>query len=267
MAAQYDEAKLRWGIANALSFAVVIIAIISILRIEWFERLWALAAICTVASDLLQWWADTLRGRAEKLKRGFEFQDGLGWEIPQREIDDFILDASKRVKTKACRAEESPYFDSAEVASPKRVVGNLEQSTWYSQHQAKRMAKIVFVASTISIAVVFTLMVAVLQASPLQHWGPDVGRIAITAFVFMASNQYVRLGFRYYSFSQEADRICDRVLLLRKTGSITDIQASSLLHEYQVAREKAPLIPNFLWKRMEPELNRRWKKRASQQQS
>ena len=261
MAAQFDEAKLRWGVATALRFAVVVIAFISVFTIVWLEWLWVLAPICTTASALLQWWADSFRGKAEKLKHRLEYYDGLGWEIPQREVDDQIVEASKRVRNKAYRPEESPYFDSIEVPSPKRVVDNLEQSAWFTQHLSKKMATIVFVASGFAVAAVFIVLVVVLQSLRLQQWGPNVGRIAITALVFMASYNYVRLGFQYFSLSRQSGQICNVVSHLRKLPAITDVQAITLLHEYHIARVKAPMIPNFIWNKMEPELNRRWKKR------
>lgn len=262
MAAQFDEAKMRWGTAVILSLVVVVVAFISVFQIAWLEWLWVLSLVCTVVSALFQWWADSFRGKAEKLKHRLEYFDGLGWVIPQQEIDDQFMEASPRVRNKVQGPEESPYFDSVEDPSPKRAVENLEQSAWFTRHQTKRMATAVLVASAIAVLVALISMAVVLQSLSLQLWGPEIGRIAIYALAFMVSYDFFRLGFRYLSFSQQAGQICYEASRLRNLENITEIEAITLLHDYHIARVKGPMIPNFIWNKMEPDLNRRWKMRS-----
>ena len=264
MQAQFDEAKRWWFWANLLRLLVAAITITSLFRTDWLDWIWALPAALTVAYNFSQWRADALQSKAEAFKRKLEFQDGLGWMIPDAEKSDMLLEASSAVKRKAYGTEESRYYDSLETVSPRRAVENLRQSAWYTRHQARVMARYGFTLSVLVLTLAIIFMVVSFQSPPLQRWGPNIGRIFITVIVFLVASGYVRLGFRYLSFSQNAERITDRGTQLWKLEALTDIQAIQLLHEYQIARVTAPMIPDWLWRRKEEELNRLWKLQTSQ---
>lgn len=264
MQAQFDEAKRWWIWANVSRLLVVIITIISLIRKEWLDWIWILPAGFTVTHSLLQWRADTLQGKADAITRKLELQDGFGWKISEQERADLILEVSDKVKKKAYGTEESPYFDSRQEVFARRAIENLKQSSWYTRHLAKKMAKYVFVlcASAVALALLSTFIVIVFT-SPLQRWGPNIGRIVIIVLVFMVAYGYLRLGFQYRLLSSQAEKSSNRASQLLELETLTGIQAVRLLHEYQIARATAPMIPDWLWNRTKDELNRLWVQQVS----
>ena len=264
MQAQFDEAKRWWFWANVSRLLVVAATITSLLRPDWLSWIWVFSAALTVAYTVCQWRADALQSKTDAIKRKLEFQDGLGWRIPEIEKSDMLIEASSAVKRMAYEHEESPYFDSLEAVSPKRAVENLTQSAWYTRHLARKMAKIVFTFSAIIIVISVTLLVVALQSPPLQLWGTAIGHMVITVLVFIVASGYVRLGFRYRVLSQQAERFTDRGKQLCKLETLSERQSIQLLHEYQIARVTAPMIPDWLWRKSEAELNKLWKQQSGQ---
>ncbi len=262
-AAQFKEAKRWWFWANVSRLAVVIITIISLLWKEWPDWIWLLPAGLTVTLSLFQWRADILQGKAETIKRKLEFQDGLGWKISEQEEADLILEVSNTVKKAGYGTEDSPYFDSHKVVSARRAVENLNQSAWYTKHLARKMSGFLFVLSAISLGL-FVLTLVVFHSLPFQRWETTVGRILVTVVALLVAYGYLRLCFQYRSFSSQAEKANESASRLLELESLTEIQVIRLLHEYQIARAIAPLIPDWLWRRNKTELNNLWEQQIGQ---
>ena len=262
-AAQFDEAKRWWFGANVSRLFVVIVTVISLLWKEWLGWIWVLPVILTVLHSMLQWRADTLQGKAEAIKRKFEFQDGLGWKISEQEKADLILEVSNTVKKAGYGTEDSPYFDSDKEVSARRAVENLNQSAWYTKHLARKMSGFLFVLSAVSLGL-FVLTLLVFHSLPFQRWEATVGRILVTVVALLVAYGYLRLGFQYRSLSSQAEKANDRASQLLELKAVTELEAIRLLHEYQIARAIAPLIPDWLWRRKKTELNQLWERQISQ---
>lgn len=263
MQAQFDEAKRWWLWANVSRLLVVIITIISLLRKEWLDWIWLLPAGLTVTHSLSQWRADTLQGKADAIMRKLEFQDGFGWKISEQDKADLILEVSDKVKKKAHGTEDSPYFDSRQEVFTRRAVENLKQSAWYTWHLARKMAQYVFALCVFASVLALVSIFVVVFSLPLQQWGPNIGRIVIIVLVFMVAYGYLRLSFQYRSLSSQAEKSSNRASQLLELETLTEIQAIRLLHEYQIARVTAPMIPDWLWNRTKDELNRLWEQQVS----
>lgn len=257
MAAQFDEAKLWWFGANVSRILVIMVTVVSLLWKEWIGWIWVLPPILTVFLSFLQWRSDTLQSKAEAIKRKLEFQDGLGWNISEQEEADLILEASTAVKKAAYGTEESPYFDSREEISARRIADNLNQSAWYTKHLARMMSSLLFAFSAVALGL-FVLTLVVFRSPSLQQWSATVGRVVITVLVLTIAYGYLRLGFQYRSLSIKAKSASDSASQLLELEVVTDIQAIRLLHEYQIARAIAPLVPDWLWKWKKTELNQLW---------
>lgn len=258
MTAQFAEAKQWWFWANILKLSVIIITTVSIVEQEQPEWIWILTALLTAAYVVLQWNTDALQGKAEAVRRKFDFQNGLGWEITEQEKAAMLIGASRAVKETAYGLEESPYYDSQEPVSLRRAVENLMQSAWYTSHQARVMSKWVFAVSTVIFVLAGVSMVVVLQSPPLLSWGPTIGRTIVTVLVFSLAMGYIHLGFRYRFLFRQAEKAVDRASILLELETIAEIPTIQLFHEYQIVCAAAPMIPDWLWNRNKRELNRLW---------
>lgn len=258
MRAQFDASKRWWTIGATCRLSVVGIGIISTLTSLFAEWLGLLAAFLTVAYVLFQWYSDYLRDTAETILRKIELYDGLGWPITSREIVDLLLTVPKSVKAQASTSDDAPYFESKTALSPLRMLENLEESTWMTKHQAKRMGQYVSWLSALVFMIAAIALITSLQNAANQTVATNVAKITIAVIVFMFSGGYVRLAFNYYSFARQTEQIENNAHRMTKESNITEIQVVKLLHDYQIIRAKAPMLPSWLWRYMQNELNRLW---------
>lgn len=259
MQAQFNAAKRWWTAANLCRMAVLGIGIISILTNVWAEWLGLLAAALTIGHSLLLWNSDALRDTAEGLLRKIEMQDGLGWTITAREIADLLLSVPASVKAQAYTSGSGSYFASDVAQSPRRVLENLQESIWFTRHQSWRMKQYVLMFSVIVAGIAFGVLAVAWQGYVSQSAGVNLAKMTITVIVFLFSAGYVRLAASYATFAQKAQRLEDQAAHLLDAGEVSEVQAAKLLHDYQIVRAKSPLLPTWLWRRMEDELNTLWK--------
>lgn len=258
MRAQFDAAKRWWAVAVICQLTVVTIGIISMFTNMVATWLGLLGAMLTIAYVLSQWQSDQLRNTADTILRKLEMYDGLGWPITSREIADLLLTVPKLVKAKSGVPDTKDYFVSATPQSPLRVLENLDESTWMTKHQARRIAQSVFWLSGGIFVVAFFALITTIQNAVNQTVANNIAQITITVIVFMFSGGYVRLAFNYHQLAMQAEKIGEESYRLIKEPGVSEIQTAKLLHDYQIIRAKAPMLPNWLWQQMEQELNELW---------
>lgn len=256
--AQFAAAKRWWGGATVCRLAVVIVGIISALVSAYAAWFGLGVALLTVAYVLLQWHSDHLRNTAESVLRKLEMYDGLGWPITPKEISDLLLTVPRSVKAQARTSESENYFDSTAAKSSRRVLENLDQSTWMTRHQARHMFQLVLGLSAAVFAVAFVSLFSLTQNVANQAVTTVVAQIAIAVVVLMFSGGYARLAFSYSRLASRTERIEEQVDYHLKESDIEVIRVVKLLHEYQIVRAMAPMLPGWIWRRRQSELNELW---------
>jgi hypothetical protein len=86
----------------------------------------------------------------------------------------------------------------------------------------------------------------------------NVGGIICAVLVFVFSINLVRLLAEFWRFWSESMNILKRCAELLKSPRITDRDALCIIHDYQTARNSAPLLPTFIWKRHGDHLREQW---------
>ena len=107
----------------------------------------------------------------------------------------------------------------------------------------------------------FITLIISLQSSLSQTADEIIAKVIISVIVFMFSGGYVRLAFDYNLFANQADKTEEDAFQLCSEKNVSEIQAIKLLHDYQIDRANSPLIPSWLWKMMNKELNELWNER------
>ncbi|NTW01906.1 MAG: hypothetical protein HGA19_11555 [Oscillochloris sp.] len=67
-----------------------------------------------------------------------------------------------------------------------------------------------------------------------------------------------RLGELLFIDARKLGELVSRRQRVQKETQLPDVQAIKLLHEYQIARAGAPMLPDWLWSLMQRELNDLW---------
>ena len=263
MRAQFDLAKLWLMLATSSSIGVLLIDIVVVIVNQWVAFFAFTAALLTVLNSVFLWRSDRLRATAETWLRKFEMDKSLGWEINAREIADLLAAAPRSVKEAARTDEEYEYFASTRNVGPKKLLENLEESTWWSKHQARRMSKYVGAFGIIALVIAFITLVISLQSALSASFSDSIAKIAISIIVFMFSGGYIKLAFDYNLFANQAHKIGEKAFQLQE-DEISEVEVIKLLHDYQIDRAGSPLIPSWLWKIVGKELNELWNERLQQ---
>ena len=264
MQAQFDLAKFWLTLAISSGIVVLLIDIFVVVANQWSTFLVFGAALLAVLNSVFLWRSDRLRETAEMMLRKFEMYKSLGWEISAREIANLLAAAPSSVKEAARSGEQYKYFASTRNKDPRKLLENLEESTWWSKHQAKRMSKYVAAFGISMLTIAFITLVFALQSALSASTSDSIARIMISIIVFMLSGGYIRLAFDYNLFANQAHDIEEIAFRLRQEDKISEVEAIKLFHNYQIDRANSPLLPSWLWKIMSKELNDLWNERLSQ---
>jgi hypothetical protein len=248
MQAHFDAAKFWFMLATICALLVLGLDIFVTLTNRFAAALALVAALLTILSGILQWRSAILRGVAESVLRKFELHRGLGWEISSREIKDLLAVASKPIREAAYSDTAETYFTSSNPKPVEKLLENLQESAWFTKIQAKRMTIYSGIFSVFILALAFITLVVALQSALSQTSANNVAKITIAIIVFVFSGGYVRLAFDYNQLAQEAGRAEEKACDMQKKSYISEVEAVKLLHDYQIARASAPLLPNWLWR-------------------
>jgi hypothetical protein len=252
------SSKWWWGFSLIFKGAAFLIGFLVFVQQISAEPIPFIVAALTVISELGGYRMERVRGVAQGLRRKLESLNSFGWEISNREMSDLIVRCSESVKKRVKReVTEEPYFASKERPGPKRAVENVMESAWWSKHLSEAMFWICTALIGCAIAGALVALVTSILAIADHSTLSSVARIVTSVLLLGLSCGLIRLAVGYYSFGQKAAQveIQAEALLAKK---VILIDAVKLLHEYQLARSSAPIIPEWIWRWRRDELNELW---------
>lgn len=260
--ALFDAAKGWQLTATVCDVIILLINIVVMITSQLSEFLAVAAILLTVLNVFFLWRSDKLREEAEATLRRLEFYNGLGWAISRREVSNLLASSPKAVKQAAYSSEICEYWTSTSVESPLKLLENLEESAWWSKHLARRMAQYAVGAGLVTFLVVLITLLLVLQSPAAQPASDMIAKVIILVVLFVISSGYVRLAFDYDQFARAAEKAETQAVQLQENPGLAEIEAIKLLHDYQIDRAVSPLLPSWLWRLVEKDLNELWKQRA-----
>jgi hypothetical protein len=260
--------KVWWGAAMLVRLAGLIVGVMGILGKVPAQPVVFVVAVLGIAAELATLRSDRIRRTGQGLRRQLEFADGLGWEIGAAEYSDLVLRCPSSVKKRARREGPAPqYFASALPAGPERAVENLSESAWWSKHLAESMRGIcglVVIATTLGSIV---LLVVAIEGIQDRQALDAVARVVTSVLMLLFSLGLVRLVIAYHDFAVGAARAEEAALRSLTAGVPDEVNAVKMLHAYQMARAAGPLLPDWVWKWRQQELNELWKSLRSRPRS
>jgi hypothetical protein len=233
-----------------------------------------LGLILAALSEFLQWFSDRWKGAAQQLHRKLDFENSFGWQITDREMKDFLARYAGDIDSFSVPSKGN-FFASGEQPGPRRAVENLRESAWWSMHLSETMWWI-FITAIILIffGCIFLLNISVQnfseattttasqvgRSSGAQPAGvsASVVKVVTSTVLFIFSYGLFKFATGYFSFSHKSRQIADKAEGVLGNGAIDEVQAIKLWQDYHLARDAAPLVPNWIWKLREKKLNRVW---------
>ena len=280
--ALFNRAKLMWGLGLGAKLLVFAFGTFVIFAPTSAKTVAITGIVLAVASELLLWLSDRWKGGAQNLHRKLDLEDSFGWKISASERRDQFARFSGDVEA-LCGDETGNYFASKEPAGPKRAAENLVESSWWSMHLSETMWWI-FISTIVAIVVGCTFLLNVslediskvpaqavasaqaqaatgAAAKPAVVQAVNVGvvKVVTSALLFIFSYGLFKYATGYFSFNAKAKSIKEKSEQLQENGSVPDIAIIRLWQEYHLARDAAPLLPNWVWRIREKKLNKLWK--------
>lgn len=206
------------------------------------------AELCSIRSDLV-------KSRADRLLRIRELRDGLGWAPDMTAVADVLATTPEKLENVA-NSVSANAFASRQPAGSVRVFENLKESAWWTQQLALVMFKGTVSVVIVLIAASFVFLVMSTIAVMSTPSRVAVARSVTALLVMVFSAGFVRLAFAYYLLHDRAKTAVARVKTIPDTEDLA--RKLIVLYEYQNARSSGPLIPNSVYRRLRPRLNRLW---------
>lgn len=265
MAKCFRKAKRRYAVYLLSQCVILVFAVVSILT-EVNPNLSAVIAfIAVLATETIRWRSDCWKSEGETALRKLEAAEGLGVAVDSTFIADWLAAKPKGfladVSTNDTAGSE---FDSADIRGPIRVVKNTRESAWWSKHLSNRIViylSLILVVVVVGIFIALTISIGALNNTSVRHSATvvqNVGGILCSLLGFVFSINAIRLLLDFWTFAAEARDVLNRCGELLKRSDVTEREALSVLHDYQMARNSAPLLPTFVWKLHGNHLREQW---------
>lgn len=255
---QFTSAQTVWWTSKTLQLAGLILSIIIVISdASWIGFL---IVILAIASAIAEWRFAHLWELAQSLHRKHEFWDSLGWALSGRELSDLhaTMPQKLRARLEAVGYEETTYFASGTPVSPRRLVENLMESSWWTWHLAKYHWKIITTVFVVVLILAIGILLTMLEAGFDVNTGQTASRIIATILAFLITGGYLRLSVEYYDLYREAEHVERKTESILKQDDIELDEAIALYTDYQFFRVSSPPILTRLWKHKRDTYNESW---------
>lgn len=216
-----------------------------------------------VLAEAFSWKSDRMKSLAERTLRLLEVANGLGSPLPHREIADIAAESPSKICDAAASSQEQRYYASGVVPSPIRLLRNLQESAWWTKHLAAGLAALTLACmALLTIISVGFLVTSINVATQITNLNV-IARVVTAALMIVVSSGLFRMALGYAALRDRA-RASEACAGAAETPDVDAFAALRILHEYQIGRASAPLIPDWYYNACAETLNKVW---ASQQRS
>ena len=159
---QFTIAQACLGCVFAAEVVAVVVGVRGAAMESWeaWATFWLVAL--ALASGFSRRLGDHFAGSANEIRCLLDLRDGLGRPIEPLKAADLIAGTSVVVQRLASRKEPEPYFGSDRTPSPRRLVENVRESSWWTKWLAADMS---MVAGALTAVLVITSLLTLVAAA------------------------------------------------------------------------------------------------------
>lgn len=257
----FDLAKVRYREAILIRLLIFIISLTSIIYNFMTTISLLFVLILSGYSEFLIWRSNIWKSKADSLLGKLDFMDSLSWSISRSEISDLVVGTPDKIEKKLKIYNHfGDYFASVEPIGPKRAIENIQESAWWSKNLANQMMYVcIFITIFMFLTSVFLLIFSIYTIKDFDSLY-NMARASISTIMLIFSFGFIPISIGYYNFSKNSSDIENRAEQIIERNNISEIDAIKIIHSYQMARVKSPLIPTCIWKLKRNKLNQVWEK-------
>jgi len=220
---------------------------------QWLGLYGVLVLVLASVSLWLKRASDRRYQCAEKYRRLLFFSKSNDEEIPAHQLAVIIADYKDADRSITLSEEE--YYDSQELPGYRRMLENLQESTFYSRKLASSSAAVFQFVSVVGFGISFVyLLLAALRATPgaasvenLRH----AAEISTKLIAFAALGSYFDLWSNFATLERTSDRVYDdaSAALLKVNAEDVELAKDSLrlVSTYDCALAASAPIPTVVW--------------------
>jgi len=257
LTALFSSAKRWWSVTLAIKLLAFGLSVLSILVATIPSEVVAPAVvILTIVAEIATYKADALKGDAQLMRRRLDFSDALGWPISSPEYSDLLARRTALLMHSQRSSSDEEYFASTQGQGPSRAVENTMESAWWTKHLCRTMALYCLISTLGALALSLATLYFALIGTSTPNTRIVVAKLVSALLAFVFSFGLARLTVSYWQLNQKASRTEHAALHILNT--VSEIDAITLMQEYDLARAAGPLIPTWHWRRSRDTLGPLW---------
>ena len=255
---RFTYAKRLWTIANLLRVAAFLVGAWAVFLTTPPLYLPQFLFVIVVTAEMVQWRSDVIKSRCESLLRKLDLCRSFDIPVSPADKRDIVAYLPKSLRKRFSDSEMTDdYFTGSAPPGGRKAVENLVESAWYTKRQANIMVVVCFILSVFVVGV--ALVALVLTSNEVQNAATrgSVTKVVTSWMLLIFSLGMFKHGWAYYKLAEQSDRTYNTGEHLLR-GEVADTDAVKQWYEYQIGRASSPLLPEWLWKIKQDDLNDAW---------
>lgn len=256
---RFTYAKRLWTIANGLRLVVFAGGAFAVFLAEPTVYLPLILFIFAVAAELFQWRSDVLKSQCESLLRKLDLCRSFDMSISPADRRDIVSYLPRPLRERFCNSElPDTYFTSPEPPGPRKAIENLVESAWYTKRQASFMAGVCIALTMVVVVLALAALSVASNEVESAATGANISKVVTSWLLLIFSLGMFKHGWAYFKLAEGSERAYSTgVQLLR--GEVLEADAVKQWYEYQIGRASSPLLPEWLWRLKQDDLNDAWR--------
>jgi hypothetical protein len=260
---RFAHAKRLWTIANLLRFTAFIAGAWAVFLATSPLYLPQILFMMVVAAELFQWRSDVIKGRCESLLRKLDLCRSFDMAISSADKRDIASYLPKPLRKRFSDSElPDTYFTSSGPPGPRKAIENLVESAWYTRQQANMMVGVCIVLTVVVVGVALAALIFASNGVQSVATRTMISKVVTSWLLLIFSLGMFKHGWAYYKLAERSDRTYHAGEHLLR-GEVTEADAVKQWYEYQIGRASSPLLPDWLWKLKQDDLNDSWQRASA----
>jgi hypothetical protein len=237
----FERAKSFWVTAMFSKAAIAVMG----LAAAYFHDATTYLAMAILAFELIAslafYRADQLKSEAEPILVRLDYEESMGWKIPESSKLDWVADFQEFEPLGARVRNAQPYFAQTGPTGVATLRKNILESALYTRTISKNARTVVFVLFALLLLTFLALLITgtfELLATPHE----PAPALITDALIALVTIDLLPLALRYGELADAAMK------LRRHLNPVTAMTESNIIPavvEYQVSRANGPLLPTF----------------------
>lgn len=255
----FDMTQLCRTISNVLQ-ALALAGIVGILFFQWESLVAALLTMTAVIlAAIASNWSDEWKKSADELSDLLDYSEAFGEPLPVESLRTLLARIPTGIENQAKKRKPvADYFNSQEAPGPRRALELYAESAWWSSELSKRHEQLYGIVTLIVfLALLFLTGIALVVVEDKDAREKLAELVANIVALFITLG-FGRLTLQYRAFQRTSENISNAALSLKGKPDVSQIEALTLMHQYQMARSAAPPLHRWIWRRNKDRLNDLW---------